>query len=79
MASVLVPVFYVVVVFGGLFVFGQFYGKRSASKSSPSLLPSIICYLHLKAHAALSFRQTGRALLPKTRREGYLCYTPSAY
>jgi len=32
MASVLVPVFYVLVLFGGLFVFGHFYRKRNASK-----------------------------------------------
>jgi translocation protein SEC66 len=32
MASVLVPVFYVFIVFGGLFIFGHFYRKRSASK-----------------------------------------------
>ena len=31
MASVLVPVFYVLIVFGGLFIFGRFYRKRSAS------------------------------------------------
>jgi hypothetical protein len=31
MASVLVPVFYVLVVFGGLFIFGRFYRKRGAS------------------------------------------------
>jgi len=29
---VLVPVFYVIVLFGGLFVFGHFYRKRNASK-----------------------------------------------
>jgi translocation protein SEC66 len=37
MASVLVPVFYVFVLFGGLFIFGHFYRKRSASTPRPSL------------------------------------------
>ncbi|KAI0306503.1 Sec62/63 complex, subunit Sec66 [Multifurca ochricompacta] len=39
MASVLVPVFYVLVVFGGLFIFGHFYRKRSANKQIESYFP----------------------------------------
>jgi len=39
MASVLVPVFYVVVVFGGLFIFGQFYRKRGANKQVEPYFP----------------------------------------
>ncbi|KAH9966739.1 Sec62/63 complex, subunit Sec66 [Russula dissimulans] len=39
MASVLVPVFYVLIVFGGLFVFGQFYTKRNASKQIEPYFP----------------------------------------
>ena len=38
MASVFVPVFYVFVLFGGLFVFGHFYRKRNASMRIPSRL-----------------------------------------
>ena len=40
MASVFVPVFYVFVLFGGLFVFGHFYRKRNASMGLPSRLRS---------------------------------------
>ncbi|KAI9510843.1 Sec62/63 complex, subunit Sec66 [Russula earlei] len=39
MASVLVPVFYVLIVFGGLFVFGHFYRKRSSSKEIEPYFP----------------------------------------
>jgi len=39
MASVLVPVFYVFVLFGGLFVFGHFYRKRNASKQVEPYFP----------------------------------------
>ena len=35
MASVLVPVFYVVILFGSLFVFGKYYMKRTSSTYSP--------------------------------------------
>jgi translocation protein SEC66 len=45
MASVLVPVFYVFVLFGGLFIFGHFYRKRSASTLLPS--PVAICIREL--------------------------------
>lgn len=34
MASVLVPVFYVIIVFGGLFIFSYYYRKRNAGMSS---------------------------------------------
>ncbi|KAJ6630722.1 Pre protein translocase subunit Sec66-domain-containing protein [Mycena sp. CBHHK59/15] len=40
MASVLVPVLYMVIVFGGLFVFSYFYRRRSASKSLAPYFPS---------------------------------------
>jgi len=36
---VLVPVFYVFVLFGGLFIFGHFYRKRSASKRIEPYFP----------------------------------------
>ncbi|KAH9997209.1 Sec62/63 complex, subunit Sec66 [Russula vinacea] len=39
MASVLVPVFYVFVLFGGLFIFGHFYRKRSASQQIEPYFP----------------------------------------
>ncbi|KAI0256773.1 Pre protein translocase subunit Sec66-domain-containing protein [Lactifluus subvellereus] len=39
MASVLVPVFYVLVVFGGLFTFGHFYRKRNANKPIEPYFP----------------------------------------
>jgi len=39
MASVLVPVFYIFVVFGGLFIFGHFYRKRSATKQIEPYFP----------------------------------------
>jgi len=39
MASVLVPVFYVFIVFGGLFIFGHFYRKRSATKQIEPYFP----------------------------------------
>jgi translocation protein SEC66 len=39
MASVLVPVFYVLVVFGGLFIFGRFYRKRGANKHVEPYFP----------------------------------------
>ncbi|KAI0318628.1 Pre protein translocase subunit Sec66-domain-containing protein [Amylostereum chailletii] len=32
MASILVPVFYVIIVFGGLFIFGRHYRNRAANK-----------------------------------------------
>lgn len=52
MASVLVPVFYVFVVFGGLFIFGHFYRKRSASTP----LSSLLC-IQMKAHTFSSGKQ----------------------
>lgn len=39
MASVLVPVFYVLIVFGGLFIFGRFYRERSANKHFEPYFP----------------------------------------
>ncbi|KAI0065431.1 hypothetical protein BV25DRAFT_1913484 [Artomyces pyxidatus] len=39
MASVLVPVLYVVIVFGGLFLFGRLYRKRLASKEFEPYFP----------------------------------------
>jgi translocation protein SEC66 len=52
MASVLVPVFYVFVLFGGLFIFGHFYRKRSASMPQP--LPG---RLYSRAHVHSSGKQ----------------------
>jgi translocation protein SEC66 len=49
MASVLVPVFYVFVVFGGLFIFSHFYRKSTASK--PLSFPACSC-MRLRTHAA---------------------------
>ncbi|KJA20229.1 hypothetical protein HYPSUDRAFT_217124 [Hypholoma sublateritium FD-334 SS-4] len=40
MTSVLVPVAYVIIVFGGLFVFSYFYRKHTASKSFEPYFPS---------------------------------------
>ncbi|TFL07620.1 Sec62/63 complex, subunit Sec66, partial [Pterulicium gracile] len=40
MASVFVPVLYVIIVFGGLFVFSHFYRKRAASIRPESYFPS---------------------------------------
>jgi len=39
MASVLVPVFYILIVFGSLFIFGQFYRKRTATKQFEPYFP----------------------------------------
>jgi len=39
MASVFVPVFYVLVLFGGLFIFGHFYRKRNASQQIQPYFP----------------------------------------
>ncbi|KAH9063365.1 Pre protein translocase subunit Sec66-domain-containing protein [Lactarius vividus] len=39
MASVLVPVFYVLIVFGGLFLFGRFYRKSTANKRIEPYFP----------------------------------------
>ncbi|KAH9043164.1 translocation protein sec66 [Lactarius pseudohatsudake] len=39
MASVLVPVFYVLIVFGGLFLFGRFYRKSTANKRIDPYFP----------------------------------------
>ncbi|KAI0054186.1 translocation protein sec66 [Auriscalpium vulgare] len=39
MASVLIPVVYIIIVFGGLFVFGQFYKKRTAIKQFEPYFP----------------------------------------
>ncbi|KAJ7285910.1 Sec62/63 complex, subunit Sec66 [Mycena rebaudengoi] len=40
MASVLVPVLYILIVFGGLFVFSYIYRRRNATIALPSYFPS---------------------------------------
>jgi translocation protein SEC66 len=40
MASVLVPVAYVIIIFGGLFIFSYFYRKRTATKIYEPYFPS---------------------------------------
>lgn len=40
MASVLIPVAYILIVFGGLFVFSYFYRKRTASRLYESYFPT---------------------------------------
>jgi len=69
MASVLVPVFYVFVLFGGLFVFGHFYRKRNASMRPPSLLRSSphsiahVTYIHQANKSNLTSKDTTRETL----------------
>lgn len=77
MASVFVPVFYVLVLFGGLFVFGHFYRKRNASMglSTPGYVAVRIRLLMPRTF----IRPTNRALLLKAPRERHLCHPPSAY
>jgi hypothetical protein len=66
MASVLVPVFYVLVLFGGLFIFGQFYRKRNASMGLLSRLRSRpystahVTYTHQANKSSLTSQDTTR-------------------
>lgn len=46
MASVWVPVLYVLILFGSLFTFGTYYRKRTASKHSPSHPSQIYLQMH---------------------------------
>lgn len=39
MTSVLVPIAYVIIIFGGLFIFSYFYRKHTASTSSSQCVP----------------------------------------
>jgi hypothetical protein len=69
MASVFVPVFYVLVLFGGLFVFGHFYRKRNASMGLPSGLCSRpyssahVTYIHQANESRLTSQDTTRETL----------------
>lgn len=47
MASILVPVAYVIIVFGGLLVFSHFYRKRNSSKNIPNTKLVMIVILKL--------------------------------
>jgi hypothetical protein len=66
MASVLVPVFYVLVLFGGLFVFGRFYRKRNASMGLPSrlrgrpYLTAHVTYIHQANKSSPTSQDTTR-------------------
>lgn len=69
MASVLVPVFYVFVLFGGLFVFGHFYRKRNASMRIPCRLrirpysTAHVTYIHQANKSSLTFEGITRETL----------------
>jgi hypothetical protein len=70
MASVFVPVFYVLVLFGGLFVFGHFYRKRNASMGLPSRLlrsrpysTAHVTYIHQANKSSLTSQDTTRETL----------------
>lgn len=68
MASVFVPVFYVLVLFGGLFVFGHFYRKRNASMGLPSRLrrpysTAHVTFIHQANKSRLTSQDTTRETL----------------
>ena len=73
MASVFVPVAYVIIVFGGLFIFSYFYRKHTSSMSS--------ALSHFIAHFADEMNTicspSLRTLFPITSRAQCIRHTPS--
>lgn len=62
MASILVPVAYIIIVFGGLFVFSHFYRRHTSSMFQLSFRRQL-CYLLTFTHYLLAF-QTDRVYEP---------------
>lgn len=74
MASVFVPVLYVIIVFGSLFVFSSFYRRANASMCHNI---QYISFSHLTVDTSIYLysRQDLRTIFPSSQRARCICFT----